>query len=66
MEEQAVLAGESIPLHRCVNVTHPAVISMTADHLAAAVSVHQPAVINLFPIRMLWVVPGTAVRPQHL
>lgn len=62
MEDQAALAGESIPLHRCVNVTHPAVISITADHLAAAVSVHQSAIIHLFLIWLLWVIPGTAIR----
>lgn len=61
MEDQAVLAGESIPLHRCVNVTHSAVISIT-DHLAAAVSVPQPALIHLFPIWLRWVLSGTAIR----
>lgn len=58
----SVLAGESIPLHRCVSVTYPAVISVTADHLAAAVSVHKPAIIHLFPIWLLWVMAGTAIR----
>lgn len=38
------------------------VISITADHLAAAVFVHHSAIIHLFPIWLLWVMPGTAIR----